>query len=143
MENASQLVAMQCAHRKIAPNSDEDLKPAAINFRREDMELSVQICRMTLISLPLPVSNKKNPEPKFSYADSRIREGILMKPALSGRRLVIAVALILTAQFGMAQTTLSKAEVEKRVVSILSQMTLEEKINIIGGVNDFYTRPDG
>ncbi len=66
-----------------------------------------------------------------------------MKPALSGRRLVIAVALILTAQFGMAQTTLSKAEVEKRVVSILSQMTLEEKINIIGGVNDFYTRPMG
>jgi beta-glucosidase len=31
--------------------------------------------------------------------------------------------------------------VEKRVDSILSQMTPEEKIEMIGGVNDFYTRP--
>jgi beta-glucosidase len=32
-------------------------------------------------------------------------------------------------------------DVEKRVDSILSKMTLAEKIEIIGGINDFYTRP--
>ncbi|MGA7925267.1 MAG: glycoside hydrolase family 3 C-terminal domain-containing protein [Candidatus Sulfotelmatobacter sp.] len=31
---------------------------------------------------------------------------------------------------------------EKRVDSILSKMTLEEKIEIIGGINDFFTRPN-
>jgi beta-glucosidase len=40
----------------------------------------------------------------------------------------------------MAQTKPSKTEVEKRVDSILNQMTLEEKIGIVGGINDFYTR---
>ena len=34
----------------------------------------------------------------------------------------------------------SPAEVEKRVEALLSKMTLEEKITLIGGINDFYTR---
>jgi beta-glucanase (GH16 family) len=35
----------------------------------------------------------------------------------------------------------TKIDVEKRVDSILSKMTLAEKIELIGGINDFYTRP--
>src|SRR4051794_18747327 len=35
----------------------------------------------------------------------------------------------------------SNQEVEKRVDSLLSQMTLEEKITLIGGTKDFYTKP--
>jgi beta-glucosidase len=38
-----------------------------------------------------------------------------------------------------AQTTETRsAEVEKRVEAILNKMTLEEKLTIIGGINDFY-----
>ena len=68
-------------------------------------------------------------------------KGILMKPALNLRSFAVAVVFVLIAQLVAAQTTPSKAEVEKRVDSILSQMTLDEKIDIIGGINDFYTRP--
>ena len=32
------------------------------------------------------------------------------------------------------------ANVEKRVDSLLSQMTVDEKIEMLGGINDFYTR---
>lgn len=59
----------------------------------------------------------------------------------SGRTFAVAVVLLLVAQFGMAQTTPLKADVEKRVDSILGKMTTEEKIEMIGGINDFYTRP--
>jgi len=41
------------------------------------------------------------------------------------------------AQFHIA----SVAAVERRVDQILNQMTLEEKIDLIGGTHDFYTRP--
>jgi len=44
-------------------------------------------------------------------------------------------------QFGAAQAVPSTTDVEKRVDSILGKMTLEEKLEIIGGINDFYTRP--
>ena len=40
-----------------------------------------------------------------------------------------------------AQTTSSSSDVEGRINSILRQMTLEEKIDYIGGLNDFYIRP--
>src|ERR1700693_3401884 len=60
---------------------------------------------------------------------------------MSSRGLLVALVLLSLGQFTIAQAPPSKADVEKRVDSILSQMTLEEKIEIIGGVNDFYTRP--
>ena len=41
--------------------------------------------------------------------------------------------------FGQAPSA-GSAEIEKRVESILSKMTLEEKIDYIGGFNDFYVR---
>jgi beta-glucosidase len=42
----------------------------------------------------------------------------------------------------LAQSSLSPSpvEIEKRVESILSRMTLEEKINLLGGVDDFFIR---
>jgi beta-glucosidase len=60
---------------------------------------------------------------------------------MSNRRLLVAVILLSLGQFTIAQALLPKADVEKRVDSILSQMTLDEKIEIIGGTNDFFTRP--
>ena len=60
---------------------------------------------------------------------------------MSHRRLAVGIVLLFVAQFCMTQTAPSKTDVEKRVDSILSQMTQEEKITVIGGINDFYTRP--
>jgi len=57
------------------------------------------------------------------------------------KRIAITIAVVLLAQFCSAQSAQPKAEIERRVDSILSQMTTEEKIEIIGGINDFYTRP--
>jgi len=57
------------------------------------------------------------------------------------RRLAVSAIALLLAYFGVAQAAPSKMDVEKRVESILSKMTLDEKIEIIGGINDFYTRP--
>jgi beta-glucosidase len=60
---------------------------------------------------------------------------------MSNRRLLVAVILLSLGEFTIAQAPLPKADVEKRVDSILSQMTLNEKIEIIGGTDDFFTRP--
>jgi hypothetical protein len=61
---------------------------------------------------------------------------------MSNRKLFAAIIFLPFIQQNVAQTALlSKADVEKRVDAILSQMTQEEKIEIIGGMNNFYTRP--
>jgi beta-glucosidase len=47
--------------------------------------------------------------------------------------------LLCGASFGTAQVTqIPITEVERRVDAILSKMTLDEKLTIIGGINDFY-----
>ena len=56
------------------------------------------------------------------------------------RRAVAVCALLLFALPLIAQTKPTPAEVEKRVDAILSKMTLEEKIDYIGGTRDFYVR---
>src|SRR5215510_8250743 len=57
------------------------------------------------------------------------------------RRILISFAFILFAQLATAQAPVpSSPDVEKRVDSILSKMTLEEKIDYIGGFNDFDIR---
>lgn len=52
--------------------------------------------------------------------------------------------LVLALAFGpsvYAQTTrLSRAEAEKRADALLAQMTLDEKLTLVGGINDFYTQ---
>src|SRR5271167_778014 len=40
----------------------------------------------------------------------------------------------------LCQTQKSSADVESRVDSLLKQLTLEEKVDLIGGVDDFYIR---
>jgi beta-glucosidase len=65
----------------------------------------------------------------------------MKRTTTSGLGLAIAIVLLFITQFGMAQATPPKPEVEKRVDSILGKMTTDEKLEIIGGINDFYTRP--
>src|SRR6476469_5659296 len=50
-------------------------------------------------------------------------------------------SLVATAFTWGQQESTSTSKTEARVDSLLKQMTLEEKILLIGGVNDFYTRP--
>jgi beta-glucosidase len=52
----------------------------------------------------------------------------------------VGLIFLLVAQMALAQTPPSKTDVERRVNSILDKMTVDEKIEIIGGINDFYTR---
>ncbi len=61
---------------------------------------------------------------------------------ISRFRLLLAAVLYFTFAYALtAQPAPSRAEVEKRVAALLSKLTLEEKIMLIGGINDFYTRP--
>ncbi|HYM79123.1 MAG TPA: glycoside hydrolase family 3 C-terminal domain-containing protein [Candidatus Dormibacteraeota bacterium] len=60
---------------------------------------------------------------------------------INSYRFGVAAVLLSLVQFVAAQTTPAAADVETRVDSILSKMTLQEKIEIIGGTKDFYTRP--
>jgi len=54
--------------------------------------------------------------------------------------LVVGVMLCCLSSFLLAQSAVSSSDVDARVDSILRQMTLDEKIDYIGGVNDFYVR---
>ncbi len=57
------------------------------------------------------------------------------------RKLLTAVLFLLIAQLAIAQSPAPNSpDVEKRVNSILQKMTLEEKIDYIGGFQDFYVR---
>jgi len=57
------------------------------------------------------------------------------------RKYTVAIVLLFVAQFVFAQASPSEADVEKRVESILSQMTLEEKIEMIGGTHEWASCP--
>lgn len=57
------------------------------------------------------------------------------------RKFAMVVVLLCLARSLGAQATSSKIEIEKRVDSLLAKMTVDEKIEMIGGINDFYTRP--
>jgi beta-glucosidase len=51
------------------------------------------------------------------------------------------LAVLVSATGNQAQSAHpSPADVEKRVEALLSKMNVEEKITLIGGINDFYTR---
>ncbi|MDP9339233.1 MAG: glycoside hydrolase family 3 C-terminal domain-containing protein [Acidobacteriota bacterium] len=56
-----------------------------------------------------------------------------------GSLVFLAMLIIATPTTSQSQH-LSSAEVEKRVEALLGKMTLEEKITLIGGINDFYIR---
>jgi beta-glucosidase len=55
------------------------------------------------------------------------------------KTLAVLFAVLVVSAFSVAAPS-SKADVDKRVDSILSKMTLEEKIDYIGGYHDFYIR---
>ena len=59
---------------------------------------------------------------------------------MHSRRLAVVLVVFSLARCVIAQAPSSTIDVEKRVDSILGKMTLEEKIEIIGGINDFFTR---
>jgi beta-glucosidase len=54
----------------------------------------------------------------------------------------VVVAVLLFAHLGAAQVAAPKPDVEARVEAILGKMTVDEKIELIGGINDFFTRPN-
>lgn len=56
------------------------------------------------------------------------------------RRAVAVLAFLLCSLSFVAQTKPTPGEVEKRVDAIVAKMTLEEKIDYISGVRDFYVR---
>ena len=60
---------------------------------------------------------------------------------MHNRRLVVAL-FVFSLSLSVTAQSPSKMEVKKRVDSILGQMTLNEKIEIIGGIKDFFTRPN-
>src|SRR5216684_6940044 len=55
------------------------------------------------------------------------------------RHLRSLLAILTLALYSLAHAQ-SPADIDQRVNSLLSQMTLEEKIDYIGGLNDFYIR---
>jgi beta-glucosidase len=55
-------------------------------------------------------------------------------------KFAVAVIVLLSIPFVTAPGATAQADVEKRIDSILNKMTLEEKIDYIGGHDDFYIR---
>ncbi len=61
---------------------------------------------------------------------------------LRARRTFSLLVLVLSVPFALARPQTSPAaNVDKRVDALLSQMTLQEKITLIGGTHSFFTRP--
>src|SRR5690348_9749794 len=56
------------------------------------------------------------------------------------RKSRVALMFLLLVQMALAQAIPSNADVEHRIDAILGKMTVDEKIEIIGGINDFYIR---
>src|SRR5882757_1403437 len=58
------------------------------------------------------------------------------------RKIALAMVLLGLVLIAVAPAPAqSQTDIDKRVESILSRMTLEEKITYIGGINDFFIRP--
>jgi beta-glucosidase len=55
--------------------------------------------------------------------------------------LIFLAVLIMAAPATSQRQHPSRTDVEKRVEALLTKMTFEEKITLIGGINDFYIRP--
>jgi beta-glucosidase len=68
---------------------------------------------------------------------------VQMSNSYSLRRLAGLLALVLLWFSYVAAPTVSSAkdDVEQRVSAILSRMTLNEKVDMLGGINDMYIRP--
>lgn len=56
------------------------------------------------------------------------------------KKFVAIFIVVFLVPLSPAQSAPTKPDIERRVDSILSRMTTDEKITLIGGINDFYTR---
>ncbi|HET6931021.1 MAG TPA: glycoside hydrolase family 3 C-terminal domain-containing protein [Candidatus Acidoferrum sp.] len=54
---------------------------------------------------------------------------------------VIVLAAMLLQAIVTAQNAQPRADIDKRVEALLGKLTLDEKILLLGGINDFFTRP--
>src|SRR5579863_4107522 len=52
----------------------------------------------------------------------------------------LVIVLVLSMATQAQAPAASSPEIERRVESLLGQMTLEEKVDMLGGVDDFYIR---
>ncbi|HEX4782755.1 MAG TPA: glycoside hydrolase family 3 C-terminal domain-containing protein [Candidatus Sulfotelmatobacter sp.] len=69
-----------------------------------------------------------------------MRQTLFKTTKRDGRNFIVAIIFLTVAQFAGTQSGSSNGDVEKRADSILSQMTLDEKIEMLGGINDLDTR---
>ena len=68
--------------------------------------------------------------------NTRVRNGSTFRRAGA-----VLMFVLLTASFVMVPAAISAPDdVEKRVEAILSRMTLDQKIDLIGGQDEFYIR---
>jgi len=77
--------------------------------------------------------------PGSSGQINAVREAARMNPMRQRFWVVVAVFVVAIAAFAQ-NTTPAPADIESRVESILSKMTLDEKIDLISGVDSFYIR---
>jgi beta-glucosidase len=88
-----------------------------------------------------PVKDRKSPRHEIGAG---VLYGVsvpaILVPHPMTKKSRIGLIFLLFAHLALAQTPPSKIDVERRVNSILEKMTVDEKIEIIGGINDFYTR---
>src|SRR5580704_1350677 len=67
--------------------------------------------------------------------NERTHFGLLVRASMT------VFAILCCAAWTLSQSVHpSSAEVERRAEALLNRMTIEEKITLIGGINDFYTR---
>ena len=60
---------------------------------------------------------------------------------MSSRKIFPSIISVMLVQFSLAQSPVpASPDVESKVNSILSKMTLDEKVDYLGGFEDFYVR---
>jgi beta-glucosidase len=100
-------------------------------------------------SAPSPLLESRNFRGSSPTASPEINSGDKMNFRIANlsscyMHFVLACAIAVLIAVGsvvQAQPKPSSAEIEIRVDALLSKLTLDEKITLIGGINDFYTRP--
>src|SRR5215469_3983544 len=95
--------------------------------------------RRRLFSFCKSITGKcKVPEPTNALRSLKRLHGMMAGAKKAAASAAIVLVLIAS---GVAQSPAGLQDsIERRVDSILSQMTIEEKIDLLGGVDDFYVR---
>lgn len=64
----------------------------------------------------------------------------MVKSKLIRIRFSLVLVLALSPCVSAQTRRVSRAEAEKRADALLAKMTLDEKLTLVGGINDFYTQ---